>query len=70
MASWQAIGPLILAPQAASLAGQDMQQQQQQHLQQQKFFDAFQAAVDQHTGVRCPLSSLPHLGRMTQVLWL
>ena len=46
LASWQTMAPFLMASSAA-LVPQDSQQQ----LQQQKFFDAFQAAVDQQVGV-------------------
>ena len=46
MANWRSMAPILLASQSSGMAAQDHQQ-----LQQRKFFDAFQAAVDQHTGV-------------------
>lgn len=53
MASWQAVMPFLVA------SPNTMSPHDQQHMQQQKFFDAFQAAVDLHTGVS------PSVPRMT-----
>ncbi|KAK9803195.1 hypothetical protein WJX73_001520 [Symbiochloris irregularis] len=44
-AGWQAMMPFLVASSNA------MNPHDQQQMQQQKFFDAFQAAVDQHTGL-------------------
>ena len=45
MAGWNAMMPFLVA------SPNNLGPHDQQHMQQQKFFDAFQAAVDQHTGV-------------------
>ncbi|MCJ1422505.1 Two-component response regulator-like PRR37 [Sticta canariensis] len=51
LAKWRSIGGLVTAPQSsADTAGEQPEGGEHQQLQQRKFFDAFQAAVDQHTG--------------------
>lgn len=52
LVEWRSIGGLVTAPQSTSTEGQISEQQQR------IFFDAFQAAVDQHTGVRTLLAPL------------
>lgn len=64
MAGWHATMPYLVA------SSNSMGPHDQQQMQQQKFFDAFQAAVDQHTGVSQPVCNTMDNSHRTLVLSL